>query len=70
MSLDLREKIDKLLEVPELPPDERKVFTFVVNTMPEGPLEDAMFPDTIFHVEGRFEWYFLPSGQRRERKAA
>lgn len=68
--MDLREKIQKLLEVPELPPDERKVFDFVLVTMPTGSLEEAMFPDTIFHVEGRFEWYFHPSGRRRERKAA
>lgn len=67
--MDLREKIQKLLGVPELPSDERGIFEFVLVTMPEGPLEEAMYPETIFHVEGRFEWYFRADGERRQRVA-
>jgi hypothetical protein len=68
--MDLRSKIQKLLdEVPELRPDERKVLTFVVTTMPEGPLEEAMYPEARFQVEGRFEWFFTPSGARRQKAA-
>ena len=67
--MDLREKMQKLMEVPELPREERKVFELILTTMPDGPLEEALYPEPIFHVEGRFEWYFKPNGDRR-RKAA
>lgn len=67
--MDLREKIQKLLEVSELPREERKVFEFILTTMPEGPLETALYPQPIFHVEGRFEWFFKPNGERRQKAA-
>ena len=67
--MDLREKIQKLLEVSDLPSAERRVFEFVLTTMPNGPLEEAMYPETIFHVEGRFEWYFKADGERRRKVA-
>ena len=66
-SLDLRAKLLKLLDVEDLPLDERKTYAFVVTTVPEGSLEEAMYPEAAFHLAGRFEWYYRPNGKRRER---
>lgn len=63
--MTLREKIMKLLEVPALPHREREVLDFAVTMTPEGPLEDLMFPDTIAHIEGRYEWFYNPQGLLR-----
>lgn len=63
-TLTLREKVEKLITVEQLPCDERKVLRFVLATI-EGPLEGLMYPDTHTHVECRFEWYFRPNGDRR-----
>lgn len=61
----LREKVQKLLAVRTLPADERKWLNFVLESVPDGPLEGMMYPDVQAHVEGRYEWFYRPDGALR-----
>jgi len=64
--MTLRDKVVKLLEVQDLPVDERQVLDFVMSTAhPSLPLEDQMYPSTQAHVHARYEWYFRRDGQLR-----
>ncbi len=63
--MTLREKVEKLLAAPGLPPEERKMLDFVVTTVPNGPLEGMMYPDVQAHVEGRFQWFYRGDGHLR-----
>lgn len=65
MGVTLREKVVKLLEVSDIPMDERKALELVMTSVPEEPLEGLMFPEGQAHVEGRFEWYYRPNGELR-----
>lgn len=62
--MTLREKVEKLLAAPAIPPEERKMLDFVLTTVP-GPLEGMMYPDVQAHVEGRFEWFYRGDGRLR-----
>lgn len=63
--LTLLEKVQKLLEVPDLRTDERKVLQFVISTLADRPLEEQVFPDVRSQIEARFQWYYRPDGQLR-----
>lgn len=62
--MTLREKVEKLLEAPGLPPDERKLLDFVLTSVP-GPLEGMMYAEVQAHVEGRFQWFYNRDNQLR-----
>ena len=59
--MKLREKVKKLLDAP-IPRDERETLQFVLEANGDGDLEGMLFPDVESHINGRFEWYFLPNG--------
>jgi len=63
--MDLRDKVVKLVEGAPLPQDERAVLLFVLETYSDGPLKGVLFPDVESHINGRYEWYFLPCGTLR-----
>lgn len=64
--MTLRDKLQKLLEVSALPEQERKLLAAIpLMTDPNKPLEDQMYPRVRAHIEGRFEWFFKPSGELR-----
>jgi hypothetical protein len=63
--MKLREMVEKLLEVPSLPREERKMLRFVLDTNGDGELEGMLYDDVETHIRGRFEWFYTPAGELR-----
>ena len=63
--MNLRLKIEKLVEEAPLPREEKTTLQFVLETNGDGELEGMLFPDVETHVNGRYEWFFLPNGALR-----
>lgn len=70
MTMELRSKIQSLLEVPELPKKTRQVLTSVLETAPLTPLEETMTELAMFHTNGLYQWYYKPNGDRRQGSVA
>jgi len=63
--MTLREKVVRLLNVPNLPLDERASLDFVLEVNGEDELEGMLYPDVDSHITARFEWYFFSDGTFR-----
>lgn len=65
--MTLREIVDKLLTVKNLPTAERQKLDFVIQMSGNDPLEGMLFPEVEQHIRGRYEWFFLPDGTLRRK---
>lgn len=61
----LRVKMEKLLEVPNLPEDERAAITFILTIFGDDPGDGLLDEGVESHYNARYRWYYNPQGHRR-----
>lgn len=61
----MREIVEKLLTVDDLPKDERQMLELTMEINGPGDLEGLLHDEVESHVRGRFEWFFTPEGTLR-----
>ena len=61
----LRDQLKKLLEVSDLPSDEREAITFMLTIIGDDPGDDLLADDVEAHYRARYRWYYDPKGNRR-----
>jgi len=67
--MKLREKVEMLLTVTTLEKAERQMLQLTLDVNGDSELEGLLYPEVESHVEGRFEWFFTPSGTLRRKTA-
>ena len=64
-NLCLREKLNKLLEVDELPQDEHEAITFALTIIGDHPGEGLLYDEVEALYTARYEFYYDRQGNRR-----